>query len=50
MSVLSHGLTGDEYRVYEYAHSWVTDDIQFWICQPSTSHYTPSVLFCCCSC
>jgi hypothetical protein len=49
MSVLSHGLTGDEYRVYEYC-TWVTDDIQFWIGQPSTSHYAPSVLFFCCSC
>ena len=45
-SVFTRGLTGDEYRVYKCAHSWVTNEIQFWICQPSTSHYALDVLCC----
>jgi hypothetical protein len=29
----------------ECAHSWVDDDIQFWVCQHSTSHYALGVLY-----
>jgi hypothetical protein len=45
-SVLIRGLTGYEWRAYECAQPWVTDDIHIWIDQHSTSHYALSVAFC----